>query len=961
MLNSIYKFLIATTVVLSALAAGPIFVQAETHITDETIFGPNLSWTKDGNPYVLDDDIFLPSYMNIYIGPGVTVQSSADAAHYLFMRNSDIRIDGTATEPVVFSGLSELDINTSTSSISHVLINVPTGLSIFGGTTTISSSTITGATAGIAARAASINIQDSVLTGNSYGIYSYFVPKGPVLSLIPYAFADSVSDPTQNDISIHNSVITGNTLAGIFNVTSNTVSAENNWWGSDAGPQPADTHGLVDVAPWLTKDPRIVTLPASPCCSSVLFLPGIEASRLYRDQRGLLSAFFGTSTNQLWEPNRNDDVRKLFLDDNGKSLDSSIYTKDIIDSVFGFGIYKDFIAMMNGVVADGVINAWQAFPYDWRQSVDAIVSNPTRYATTTQILLNIAQAMASSSKTGKITIVAHSNGGLVAKMLVKILHDQGKASLIDKVILVAVPELGTPQAVASLLHGDGQDILGGIILSKSVARQLGQNAPGAYGLLPSKDYFLGFSATTSTPVPSLLGPIISFAKSTLAGLNFSGYQKIQKQPQSASAYDAFRGFLAGLLDRRSTPSPADTQSPILLRTSMIDAEQKIHDAIDNFIFPSSTPAISLIGWGKKTVDAINYLERSICTHPDIPGIFQPCMKALTYVATTTKAGDGTVVAASAAAADSKDYYLNMASSDAEHATILDHDSTLTFVKDEIVPPASSGSSSISPTNHDPLLAIPDITSTFPTAADLASDDLIVTTHSPVDLGIYDSQGRYTGQIPNPDSTSDLGRYVVNIPGSDFRSNPDEGYNIDVPYGDTYKVVLNGTGVGTFTLDTEHEINGGTVASTTFADMPVTPLLTAELDLAPTTATSSQVLMVDNDGDGTIDATSSPHGPVDYYSDDEAKNKYLQKYFQSIREIIMSLHLSPAKEKTELAKIDKILDLLKKGKKIKADEAAEHAADAVAGQHWAFRKMDDTQRQALFNVFDSILDSMSEDK
>jgi len=442
----------------------------------------------------------------------------------------------------------------------------------------------------------------------------------------------------------------------------------------------------------------------------------------------------------------------------------------------------------------------------------------------------------------------------------------------------------------------------------------------------------------------------------LAGLNFSGYQQIQTHPQTASAYDAMRGFLAGLLDHRPAPAVSDTLSPLLLHVPMIDLAQKIHDTIDDFIFPSSTSAISLVGWGKKTVDTIKYFERSLCAHPDIPGVFAVCPKALTYSATTTTAGDGTVVAASAGAADSKDYYVNMVSSDAEHATIFNDDSALAFVKDEITSSQPAASSSA----HDPVLAIPDITDTFPTAAQLASDDLLITTHSPVSLGVYDSQGRYTGQIPNPDPTSDLGRYVEDIPGSEFRSNPDEGYNVDVPYGGSYRVVLDGTGVGTFTLDTEHDVNGSAVATTTFADMPVTPLLTAELDLTPTTATSSQTLMIDSDGDGTIDATSSPHEPVDFYSSASAKNNYLKGYFQSIRNTIITLHLPSAKEKLELAKIDKIVDLLNKGKKIKSNRTADNAADSSVDQHWTFKKMDDTKRQALFNVYDSIVDSMSED-
>ena len=144
-------------------------------------------------------------------------------------------------------------------------------------------------------------------------------------------------------------------------------------------------------------------------------------------------------------------------------------------------------------------------------------------------------------------------------------------------------------------------------------------------------------------------------------------------------------------------------------------------------------------------------------------------------------------------------------------------------------------------------------------------------------------------------------------------------------------------------------------------MPVTPLLTAELDLTPDMATSSQVLTIDNDGDGVVDATSSPHEAVTSESDVSGRNKSTKGYFQWIRTMIISLHLPSSKERFELSKIDKILDLLNKGKRIKVGDAAQHAAESIPSEHWAFKKVDDTKRQALLGVFDTILDSISEDK
>src|SRR3989344_8543473 len=83
--------------------------------------------------------------------------------------------------------------------------------------------------------------------------------------------------------------------------------------------------------------------------SNVLFIPGLEASRLYEPTGG-------GGEDQLWEPNRNADVDLLhFLDNNGQKIDPSIYTGDIIKEVniIGTNIYKSFSNMMDGLVVQG--------------------------------------------------------------------------------------------------------------------------------------------------------------------------------------------------------------------------------------------------------------------------------------------------------------------------------------------------------------------------------------------------------------------------------------------------------------------------------------------------------------------------------------------------------------------------------------------------------------------------------
>ncbi|MDO8566728.1 MAG: hypothetical protein Q7R58_01085, partial [bacterium] len=172
-----------------------------------------------------------------------------------------------------------------------------------------------------------------------------------------------------------------------------------------------------------TPNPCVAT---NSCASNVLFLPGIEGSRLYRPD-------YNGGTDQLWEPNIDSDAGDLFLTADGKSVRSDVYTRDVIDEAYGVGqnIYKSFIAQMNELKTDGTITDWKAVPYDWRLSFDDILNNGRQFpdgriyyagdlaATSSPYLIQELRRLAKSSKTEKVTIVAHSNGGLITKALIQ--------------------------------------------------------------------------------------------------------------------------------------------------------------------------------------------------------------------------------------------------------------------------------------------------------------------------------------------------------------------------------------------------------------------------------------------------------------------------------------------------------------------------------------------------------------
>jgi hypothetical protein len=77
----------------------------------------------------------------------------------------------------------------------------------------------------------------------------------------------------------------------------------------------------------------------------------------------------------------------------------------------------------------------------------------------------------------------------------------------------------------------------------------------------------------------------------------------------------------------------------------------------------------------------------------------------------------------------------------------------------------------------------------------------------------------------------------------------------VPKSLAGKLVMRGTGSGSFALDIE-EVNGNeTLATTTFAAVPSSTSTTATIDINPASSpTANALLKVDFNGDGTIDST-----------------------------------------------------------------------------------------------------------
>lgn len=560
---------------------------------------------------------------------------------------------------------------------------------------------------------------------------------------------------------------------------------------------------------WKMDDSNVdlsTTTPVVPTGnSSVLFIPGLMSSRLYK-YRGFACEF--NCEDQIWEPFVLEGIDDLQMDTDGNSIVSGIYTRDIIDETTISKIYYSLIMNLDNLKMQGEINDWKPWAYDWRKDINNLIENGTKYENdNTVYLIDTLQSLASTSQNGKVTIITHSNGGLIAKALVNKLQEMklsGQSNLIDRIdtlVLVASPQLGTPEAFSALLHGYGRRIR--TIMDDNEARNLAKNMPSSYGLLPSRKYF------EQTGIKS----IGDFA-STSSQLYRSTYGN------ELNNYIETNNFILGL-EGRTAPLDSDLVTPIIGDNSLQLRAEVLHNVIDNLVIPSSINVISVAGWGKETISGIKY------TGTDIEPIY-------------TVRGDKTVVSASALYGQGTKYWLDLRNLKITHKDILENPQILSFLVKIIK--KESVSSIVSET--EPIQT---------------ENRLHLGVHSPVSISVYDFEGNFTGKIC--DTISGACDVVENIPGSSY-DEFGEGKYVNLGSTIFQKATLQGTDIGTFTYESKVVSPSGQEVVSSFINIPVTTQTKAEIEMTD----NVPQLKLDVTGDGDADFTLTPSqnfDPVTY--------------------------------------------------------------------------------------------------
>ena len=823
-----------------------LFSSAEAATIVNGALPASTTWTKAGSPYIATG-VTVPAGMMLTIEPGVIVKLRGTQALYSAgtlniggdgepviittqkddSYGGDTNNDGSATAPSK-SDWCYIGVHTNATLIvknTHIYYGgcTPTygQLYNFGGVMVVENSLLTkSGQFGLLAASGNTTFRNNEVTGNVIGVRYH---SGAL---------------TMEGNSIHDNLEYGMTNTSLAHTV---VDARNTWWGDATGPLHVTTNpnGLGNkVSDYILYTPWKDCF--NNCVSNVMFLPGIMGTRLY-----------GTGDEELWVSSSDSKQERMEMNSDGISK-HDIYTKDdtmrgneidetgIVDDIYGANLYQSFLNDLRDWKTEGVYSDYAFIPYDWRLSLDDIVMNGRvdvsgnlRYTEnntdlTQSYLYQKAKALQLSSKSGKITLIGHSNGGLVIKAFVQKLKNVNDPlyHAIDKIILVGVPQTGTPDSIVSMLYGSKIGIawLG---VSDRRTRSLIHDMPTMYNLLPSERLF------------DTINPPIEFVGSNIDPSWTSRYG------EKINTYGELQDFLGGS-EGRSRPEYADTYAPEVLNHNMLSQAEGVHQVLDNWTPAPETEVVQIAGWGMYTVAGLRVTDDKKCIFDSskLIGGKPKCLhydRDITVEDKLTLNGDATVLVQSAhdipESGNVKKYWMNLYSYNKDneniftkklHRNFLEVSSIQLFIKTTV---QSSYVESNYITTHEP---------------DPINEPYIkYSIHSPLHLTVTDDNGQVTGWDPSS------GEVVEHSKGAQYFE-IGENKTVLIPKTTSHTVRLTAYDEGSFTLGVS-ELSGESVTSETkFTAIPT--LAHSVVEVSPATETAPLGMQVDFDADGTVETT-----------------------------------------------------------------------------------------------------------
>ena len=417
--------------------------------------------------------------------------------------------------------------------------------------------------------------------------------------------------------------------------------------------------------------------PAPPKKEPVIIVPGILGTRLNHISNG---EEVWPNTDLMKKVGPDSYLDALLLDAFGNpTVISAMDPSDILEeeAIPPFPLSVVVYGHLIKAFADsGYASGTELFtvPYDWRLNL----------ASSTSRLDAVIKKAIAQSPNGRVNIIAHSLGGVLVK---EYLRQASSTAFVDKLVLVGVPELGSPKAFKALTYGDDFDMNKfGLGLNQDEIKRIAQNMPAVYQLLPSRKYLEKISSY-----------IIDFTNAALQSLT----------------YDQSREFMLR--------SPDDSRNPVLLGRA-----DEFHGVVDDAGFNMPTSSIYRLS-GCQNPKTIGTIRIQPDNDFDLDAID----------------GDGTVPLKSATySAVGHDYFALYGQTRIDHMGLVGDDAAVALLRDIV-----TGTST--PSLPDGIsLNKSDCGFIKPRSGNETT--IAFSTHSPVLLHIYDAQGQHTGPDANGD-------------------------------------------------------------------------------------------------------------------------------------------------------------------------------------------------------------------
>ncbi|MEW6196868.1 MAG: alpha/beta fold hydrolase [Bacteroidota bacterium] len=401
------------------------------------------------------------------------------------------------------------------------------------------------------------------------------------------------------------------------------------------------------------------------------------------------------------------------------------------------------------------------------------------------------------NKTDKVNIIAHSMGGIVSK---RYIADYGTQK-IKKLIFIGTPHQGAPKSYAAMMMGYMYGFVGFITTDKEI-KEISRNMPSIYELLPTKDYH----NTNFTNFWTLYGKDL-YSNSLVDNNWLLSYDEIQTNLKNFVGKDNFT-----------------------LNDNLVDNSNSFRNSISDLAF-GDIEVYNIVGYNSPTIGRVDISYKNNGA-PRINSIYN-------------LDGDGTVPLKSAELINSAktyaDYYLN----GVDHQDLPSNAADI--IERLLQEPADLSTQNLFQLPYNHSYAFPNIHY----ASYANSTQAIV--HSPVELHVYDSQGRHTGNIN--DTT-----WENEIPGSYFFSgNLEDEHSLKIailPGGQNYRFVINSlTTNGSFDFNVINIDEGTVLKDIYFEEIPISinSISTANLD----NSNFEIFIEMDENGDGNVDQVYQP--------------------------------------------------------------------------------------------------------